>query len=89
MICFFNSVAWCFSKAKSCTALCQCPGYCDSVILAGLTALETESLFEVDEDGACQLWGFEKQYITPLQNHRMVGVGRDLCGSSTPTLPPK
>ena len=23
------------------------------------------------------------------QNHRIVGVGRDLCGSSSPTLPPK
>ena len=23
------------------------------------------------------------------QNHRMVGVGRDLCGSSSPTLLPK
>jgi len=23
------------------------------------------------------------------QNHRMVGVGRDLCGSSSPTPPPK
>jgi len=27
--------------------------------------------------------------ITESQNHRMVGVGRDLCGSSTPTLLPK
>jgi len=27
--------------------------------------------------------------ITESQNHRMVGVGRDLCGSSSPTLPPK
>jgi len=24
--------------------------------------------------------------ITESQNHRMVGVGRDLCGSSSPTL---
>ena len=24
-----------------------------------------------------------------IQNHRMVGVGRDLCGSSSPTLLPK
>jgi len=23
--------------------------------------------------------------ITESQNHRMVGVGRDLCGSSSPT----
>ena len=23
------------------------------------------------------------------QNHRMVGIGRDLCGSSSPTLLPK
>jgi len=30
-------------------------------------------------------------YILPYlsQNHRMVGVGRDLCGSSSPTLLPK
>ena len=25
----------------------------------------------------------------PLENHRMVGVGRDLCGSPSPTLLPK
>ena len=24
-----------------------------------------------------------------IQNHRMVGVGRDLCGSSSPTVLPK
>ena len=28
-------------------------------------------------------------FITESQNHRMLGVGRDLCGSSSPTLPPK
>jgi len=27
--------------------------------------------------------------ITESQNHRVVGVGRDLCGSSSPTLLPK
>jgi len=27
--------------------------------------------------------------VTASQNHRMVGVGRDLCGSSSPTLLPK
>ena len=27
--------------------------------------------------------------ITESQNHSMFGVGRDLCGSSSPTLPPK
>ena len=27
--------------------------------------------------------------LTESQNHRMVGVGRDLCGSSSPTLLPK
>ena len=27
--------------------------------------------------------------ITESQNHKMVGVGRDLCGSSSPTLLPK
>jgi len=28
-------------------------------------------------------------YPFKSQNHRMVGVGRDLCGSSSPTLLPK
>ena len=28
-------------------------------------------------------------YFTETQNHRIVGVGRDLCGSSSPTLLPK
>jgi len=27
--------------------------------------------------------------FTESQNHRIVGVGRDLCGSSSPTLLPK
>ena len=27
--------------------------------------------------------------VTESRNHRMVGVGRDLCGSSSPTLLPK
>ena len=27
--------------------------------------------------------------VTESQNHRMVGVGRELCGSSSPTLLPK
>jgi len=27
--------------------------------------------------------------ITESQNHRMVGVGRNLCGSSSPALLPK
>jgi len=27
--------------------------------------------------------------VTESQNHRMVGVGRDFCGSSSPTLLPK
>ena len=31
---------------------------------------------------------FSQQWLQP-QNHRMVGVGRDLCGSSSPTLLPK
>ena len=30
-----------------------------------------------------------KTLFTESQNHRMVGVGRDLCGSSSPTLLPK
>ena len=29
------------------------------------------------------------EYFSDSQNHRMVGVGRDLCGSSSPTLLPK
>ena len=36
---------------------------------------------------AARLWGRHHHRIT--QNHRMVGVGRDLCGSSSPTLLPK
>jgi len=31
----------------------------------------------------------KRSIITESQNHRMVGVGRDLCGSSSPTLLPK
>jgi len=32
---------------------------------------------------------WESNRITESQNHRIVGVGRDLCGSSSPTLLPK
>jgi len=32
---------------------------------------------------------YRKQLIRESQNHRIVGVGRDLCGSSSPTLLPK
>ena len=32
---------------------------------------------------------YECRRITESQNHRIVGVGRDLCGSSSPTLLPK
>lgn len=35
-------------------------------LLADLTALEKESLFEVEEDGACEPWGFEVQDAIPL-----------------------
>jgi len=31
----------------------------------------------------------EVDFFTFSQNHRMVGVGRDLCGSSNPILLPK
>ena len=31
----------------------------------------------------------QQHRITESQNHRIVGVGRDLCGSSSPTLLPK
>jgi len=30
-----------------------------------------------------------EEFFTQSQNHRMVGVGRDLCGSSSPTPLPK
>ena len=30
-----------------------------------------------------------KQVFTESQNHRMFGFGKDLCGSSSPTLLPK
>ena len=33
--------------------------------------------------------GTATQRLSPSQNHRMVGAGRDLCGSSSPTPPPK
>lgn len=35
-------------------------------LLADLTALKKESLFEVEEDGACEHWGFEMQDIIPV-----------------------
>jgi len=38
---------------------------------------------------ACTAAGNTPAVITESQNHRMLGVGRDLCGSSSPTLPPK
>lgn len=37
-------------------------------ILADLTALEKESLFEGEEDGACEPRGFEMQDIIPLDD---------------------
>ena len=37
--------------------------------------------------GQCQVLGTAPLPARPLsQNHRIVGVGRDLCGSSSPTL---
>ena len=33
----------------------------------------------------CDSWDVRSDY-TESQNHRIVGVGRDLCGSSSPTL---
>ena len=32
---------------------------------------------------------FPSEIFTESQNHRIVGVGRDLCGSSSPTPLPK
>ena len=37
---------------------------------------------------ACPLLSLQ-EHFTESQNHRMVGVGSDLCGSSSPTLLPK
>ena len=37
----------------------------------------------------CFCSGLSCYRITESQNHRIVGVGRDLCGSSSPTPPPK
>ena len=34
-------------------------------------------------------WQTTTTLFTESENHRMVGVGRDLCGSSSPTLLPK
>jgi len=34
-------------------------------------------------------WHAQDNQITESQNHRMVGVGRDLCGSSGPSPLPK
>jgi len=47
-------------------------------------------IFSVDWDFRCKPTGWKYSYILLFsQNHRMVGVGRDLCGSSSPTLLPK
>ena len=35
------------------------------------------------------MYGCEGDSHIESQNHRIVGVGRDLCGSSSPTLLPK
>jgi len=35
-----------------------------------------------------RVWMLLSSFLTESQNHRMVGVGRDLCGSSSPTLLP-
>ena len=32
------------------------------------------------------IFGLVEYIFTESQNHRMVGVGRDLCGSSSPTF---
>jgi len=42
----------------------------------GLTAVGCTSCFGLDP---------ERARVTESQNHRMYGVGRDLCGSSRPT----
>jgi len=46
------------------------------------------STLRATEDGA-QRARSQPQAFTESQNHRIVGVGRDLCGSSSPTPLPK
>ena len=47
-----------------------------------LPALEREWQFKSEASG-------QPSFLEESQNHRMVGVGRDLCGSSSLTLLPK
>jgi len=63
-------------------------------ILLGFVLTNKDSWFHVPNRqnprqnpavGADQVRGCSGN-VTESQNHRMVGVGRDLCGSSSPTL---
>lgn len=47
-------------------------------ILADSIALEKESLCEVEEDGACEPWGFEVEDIIPL-NDSTAGFAHTSC----------
>jgi len=46
-------------------------------------------IFQAITQGVQQVISTKTTTFTESQNHRMVGVGRDLCGSSTPTPLPK
>ena len=54
-----------------------------------ITAQQLRSLQRVHywSLSGCNLYRFPIKGITESQNHRIVGVGRDLCGSSSPTTP--
>jgi len=62
------------SNFPRCSGLLPCVLRCSSFVWAGLRGPG----FALGLSGS-----------TESQNHRMVGVGRDLCGSSSPTLLPK
>jgi len=55
----------------------------DSV--SGLQAVSSAEGFAAEEMQVAK----ERLRITESQNHRIVGVGRDLCGSPSPTPLPK
>jgi len=61
----------------------------DEALGQSLTQPEQDSAVPVPtvlHRGMVRIWGGKK---TESQNHRIAGVGRDLCGSSSPTPLPK
>jgi len=59
-------------------------GKCSSCQMLAVLAVNSSDLGEV-----CQTVFLLNSVAKESQNHRMVGVGRNLCGSSSPTLLPK